>query len=213
MLTPSHLSSATPSLHPDIHRETAFEQASAPGLSLSERFHKLTASVLTPNLLPNSQEAAANLTNAQRKMLALDRFKNTSQYQSFMNVINHTLAELDSIANSARPQAQKNTNFQSLAAGLWEPVNPNSTSRFGVFQADLYQQACPDANRLVRMPLPSSARTWWPMAGRTMRGHASKSCLKDSMCAARGLSSISRRLHTAFARPLSPRQCPSGSKH
>lgn len=151
MPTPAPLSAAALSFNPDTHLKESIEQACAPGLGLSERFHKLTASVFIPDLLPNEQELAANLTNAQRKMLALDRFKNTPQYQSFRNVINHTLAELDTIANTTRPQAQKNTNFQGLASGLWETVNPNTTSRFGVFQADLYQQACPDANRLVRM--------------------------------------------------------------
>jgi len=151
MPTPATLSAGAPSFNPDTHLKDSIAQASAPGLGLSERFYKLTASVYTPDLLPNEQDTAANLTDVQRKILALERFKNTPQYQSFKNVINHTLAELDSIANSVRPEHQKNMNFQSLAAGLWQPVNLNSTSRFGVFQVDLYQQACPNANRLARM--------------------------------------------------------------
>ena len=152
MPTPSELSSATPSFHPDIHRGTAFEQASAPGLTLSERYQKLMESVYNPDLSVNEQQAGgATLTNAQRKIQILERFKNTPQYQSFKNVINHTLAELDDIANTAGTAHQKNSNFESLANGLWEPITVNGTSRFGVFQLDLYQQACPDANRLVRM--------------------------------------------------------------
>ena len=118
---------------------------------MGERFHNLMESVYTPDLFANQPAGSETLTRAQRSMQALQNFKNTPQYQSFRQVTQHTLAELDAIANSTRTPHQRNTNFQNLGDGLWQAVNPNTTSRFGVFQADLYQQACPDANRLVRM--------------------------------------------------------------
>ena len=120
-------------------------------MSLSERFHTLMESVYTPDLFANEPAGSETLTMAQRKIQALQTFKNTPEYQSFKQVIDQTLDELDAIANSTRTPSQKNTNFQNLGDGLWQTVDENITSRFGVFQADLYQQACPDANRLVRM--------------------------------------------------------------
>ena len=137
------------SFHTNLH--TAIEEASAPGLSLSERFHALMDSVYTPDLSLHEQHGDAALTNAQRKMLALRHFKNTPQYQAFKIVISQTLRELDAIANSSRPEHRKNTHFQDLGQGLWQEVKEDTTSRFGIFQTDLFQQACPDANRLVRM--------------------------------------------------------------
>lgn len=56
MPTPSQLSPATPSFHPDTHRGTAFEQASAAGLTLSERYQKLMESVYTPICLSMSNK-------------------------------------------------------------------------------------------------------------------------------------------------------------
>lgn len=118
---------------------------------MSERFHTLVKSVYTPDLFANEPPGSETLTRAQRSIQALQNFKNTPQYQLFRQVTQHTLAELDAIANSTRTPHQRNTNFQNLGDGLWQAVQPNTTSRFGVFQADLYQQAGPDANRLVRM--------------------------------------------------------------
>lgn len=120
-------------------------------MSMSERFHNLVESVYTPDLFTNEPAGRETLTMAQRKVQALDTFKNTPEYQSFKKVIDDTLRQLDEIANSTRTPSQKNTNFQNLGHGLWQPINLDITSRFGAFQADLYQQACPDADRLVRM--------------------------------------------------------------
>jgi hypothetical protein len=146
-----HPSPAAFSSSVHTHLQTAIEKASAPGLSLNERFHALMDSVYTPDLSLHEQHGDAALTNAQRKILALRHFKNTPQYQAFKSVISHTLRELDAIANSTRPEDRKNTHFQDLDQGLWQEVKEDTTSRFGIFQTDLYQQACPDANRLVRL--------------------------------------------------------------
>ena len=120
-------------------------------MSMSERFHALVESVYTPDLFANEPAGSETLTMAQRKIQALETFKNTPAYQSFKKVIDDALRQLDEIANSTRTPSQKNTNFQNLGEGLWQTINLDTTSRFGVFQADLYQQACPDADRLVRM--------------------------------------------------------------
>lgn len=147
----SNLSFAAPAYNPDPTFQTALDQASTPGLTLTQRFHRLLESVDIPNLTRAPQSPSSQLADAHTKMLALQAFKQTPHYQSFKNCVARTLTELDRIANSSRPANQHNTNFQNLGDGLWEAVTLNSTSRFGAFQADLYQQACPDANRLVRM--------------------------------------------------------------
>lgn len=176
MQTSPRLSPASPSFNPDIHWSIAFEQASAPGLSPNERCQKLMEYVYTPELPVNEQNDSLALTHAQRKIQAIQNFKNTPQYQSFKNVTNHTLAELDAIANANSLEDQTNTKFQSLASGLWEPLNANTTSRFGVFQANLYQQACPDANRLVRMHAFARER---PDLVATYGEDNARACIKD----------------------------------
>lgn len=131
--------------------QQAIERAGAPRLSMTERFQALMESVYTPDLMPNRLTDHEALTLAQRKILALQNFRNTPSFQSFKQLIRHTLDQLDDIANSGCTPSQVKTNFQNLNEGLWQPVNEHTTSRFGVFQIDLYQQTCPDANRLLRM--------------------------------------------------------------
>lgn len=147
----SNLSFAAPAYNPDPNFKTAIELASAPGLSLKQRFQHLMESVDIPNLVVNPPGRAPNQGGAYQKMLALQTFKSTPQYQLFKTRVTHTLTELDRIANSAGTVNQRNTNFQALGGGLWQQVSENESSRFGAFQADLYLQACPDASRLFRI--------------------------------------------------------------
>lgn len=146
-----NLSFAAPAYNPDTNAQTAIEQASAPGLSLTQRLQNLLESVCVPNLVVHPAGQGPNQGRAYQKMLALQTFKSTPQYQLFKNQVTHTLTELDCIANSARGASPRNTHFQTLGNGLWQPVSENESSRFGAFQVDLYQQACPDASRLLRM--------------------------------------------------------------
>lgn len=147
----SNLSSAAPAFNHDLSSKNAIEHASAPGLTLSQRYQRLRESVNIPNLMIDSPGQAPNQGRAHEKMCALQQFKTTPQYQVFKSQVTHTLVELDRIANSCRSAGMRNTHFQDLGQGLWEPVAPNMSSRFGAFQADLYQQACPDATLLLRM--------------------------------------------------------------
>ena len=147
----SNLSFAAPAYDPDPNFKTAIELASAPGLTLKQRLQRLMESVDIPNLTVNPRGDALNPDSSHEKMLALQTFKSTPQYQSFKNRVTHTLTELDHISNSLASANLRNTSFQNFGNGLWQPVGHNISSRFGAFQADLYQQACPDACRLLRM--------------------------------------------------------------
>lgn len=147
----SNLSFAAPAYNPDSTFKTAVELASAQGLSLTQLLQNLLESVDIPNLTIHTPGRSPNPVSAYEKMLALQTFKSTPQYQLFKARVTHTLTELDRISNSAGTGNQRNTNFQDLGNGLWQPISENESSRFGLFQADLYQQACPDASRLLRM--------------------------------------------------------------
>lgn len=147
----SNLSFAAPAYNTESTFKTAVELASAQGLSLTQRLQNLLESVDIPNLTIHTPGRSPNPVSAYEKMLALQTFKSTPQYQLFKARVTHTLTELDRISNSAGTGNQRNTNFQDLGNGLWQPISENESSRFGLFQADLYQQACPDASRLLRM--------------------------------------------------------------
>ena len=141
------------STHPDLGRtlNTAIENASATGLTLSERFHQLMASVYTPDLSAYQPENGLTLDSTHARLYALNAFKSIPRFQNFKNIVSQTLIELDSIANTHRTAGQHNTNFQNFGDELWHPVGFDTSSRFGLFQRDLYEQACPDADRLVRI--------------------------------------------------------------
>lgn len=141
------------STHPDLGRtlNTAIEKASATGLTLSERFHQLMASVYTPELSAYQPENDLTLNSTHARLYTLNAFKSIPRFQNFKNIVAQTLVELDAIANTRCTAGEHNTHFQNFGDELWQPVGFDTSSRFGLFQKDLYEQACPDAERLVRI--------------------------------------------------------------
>lgn len=135
----------------DPHLATAMEQASAPGLSLATRCEKLLGSIIAPDLFKFQSEIPVVVSERNQKILTLAAFQKTSEYRTFKEILDNTFRELDTIANECEPSPSVPQPFQTLGSRLWQPAKVIDPSHYGVFQTDLVQQACPNAQRLLRL--------------------------------------------------------------
>lgn len=134
--------------NPDLQQ--AIEQASAPNLTQSERLQKLLASVTAPILQVHAGEHNAG-NDVDPRILAIQDFQRSPGYKDFKAIVQNTLKQLDDIANSSPHHSQQTDRFQRFGKDVFVQVAGNQRSRFGAAQADLFEQSCPDANRLLRM--------------------------------------------------------------
>lgn len=145
---PNTLTNSGNKLNPDLQQ--AIEQASAPNLTQSERVQKLLASVTAPILQVYAREHNA-CNNVDPRIVAIQDFQKSPGYKDFKAIVENTLKQLDAIANSSPHHGQKTDRFQRFGKEVFVQVTGNQRSRFGTSQADLFEQSCPDANRLLRM--------------------------------------------------------------
>lgn len=145
---PNTVTSTADNLNTDL--DLAIENASAPNLAQSERLQKLLESVSAPTL--QIRERAQNETpNVDPRIVAIQEFQNDPGFAKFKSIVQNTLKQLDTIANSSPSPGQQINRFQRFGKEVFVQIAGNQRSRFGTAQADLFEQSCPDANRLLRM--------------------------------------------------------------
>lgn len=129
------------------------QRASAPQLSLAARYEALVASIHAPDFPKYAARLAPGYSENQKKVLTLQAFQESPEYKPFKHIIQTTLKQLDEIAN-AHEQNQVEpapAGFQILGEKLLRKARLGQINAFGASQIDLYQQALPNAQKLLRI--------------------------------------------------------------
>lgn len=135
----------------DPHLAHAMEAASAPGLTLTKRCEKLLETIDVPDLFKYENPANRGQNESSRKILTMASFQQSAEYEQFKSILSDTFHALDTIASETALFPSAPQPFQTLGSRLWQPADVRHPSHYGVFQADLIQQACPNARRLLRL--------------------------------------------------------------